>query len=191
MEHGSSPIEHELASGERLLWSGQPARGFILRPGDLFAILFSLLWCGFAVVWECSVIFSMGRTAKAEAVPFLVFGAMFVLIGLYLVFGRFFVDARNRSRTFYGITNERVIIVTGFFARQVKSLNLRTLDDISLTEHKNGRGVISFGPMHPFAQRLPAGLGPWNSYFSSPGFEMIDGAREVYELLRQTQRTTN
>jgi hypothetical protein len=76
-------------------------------------------------------------TAKDKSLPALVFplfGVPFIIMGLYFVVGRFFADAWMRERTFYGIANERIIIVSGLFSRRTKSLNLRTLSDISLTE---------------------------------------------------------
>ncbi len=33
-----------LEANEKLLWSGQPRRGLMLRPSDAYVIPFSLLW---------------------------------------------------------------------------------------------------------------------------------------------------
>ena len=178
----ASVIEQQLSSGERLVWSGQPRSGLRLRPSDTFVIPFSLLWCGFAIFWETSVV-----TTHAPFF-FKLWGIPFVLVGLYIVVGRFFVDARTRGRTFYGITSERIIIVSGAFSRQTKSLQLRTLSDISLTERADGSGTITFGPQSPMAQRLPSGW-PGAGNYAAPAFEMIECAKEVYELVRQTQNT--
>jgi hypothetical protein len=61
-------------------------------------------------------------------------GIPFVLVGLYLIIGRFFADAYLRARTCYGVTDQRVLIVTNLWNLQVKSVSLRTLGDISLRE---------------------------------------------------------
>ena len=178
----NSEIERELSSGEKLLWSGQPGQGFRLRPSDTFVIPFSLLWCGFAIFWESSVI--------ATKAPFFfkLWGVPFVLIGLYIVFGRFIADAKTRSRTFYGVTTDRIIIVSGLFSRQTKSLQLRTLSDISLAERADGSGTITFGPQYPFAQRFASGW-PGSSQYAAPAFEMIEHAKETYDLIRQAQKS--
>lgn len=147
----ASEIERELNADERIVWNGQLRRGIRLRSSDAFVIPFSLLWCGFAIFWEVSVV------TKGAPFFFMLWGIPFILVGLYIVFGRFVVDARLRDRTFYGVTSERVIIVSGLFSRQTKSLQLRTLSDISLTERADGSGTITFGPVHPMARRLPAG----------------------------------
>ena len=175
-------IERELSSGERLLWSGQPQGGIRLRSSDAFVIPFSLLWCGFAIFWEASVI------TKGAPFFFRLWGVPFVLVGLYLVIGRFIVDARTRERTFYGVTSERIIIVSGLFSRQTKSLQLRTLSDISLAERADGSGTITFGPQHPMAQHIPSGW-PGAGQYAAPAFDMIERAKETYNLIRQTQRT--
>jgi Bacterial PH domain len=130
----SSVIEQQLSSGERLIWSGQPRGGIRLRASDAFVIPFSILWCGFAIVWEAMALMARAKRDGPTAVVFPLFGVPFVIIGLYFVFGRFIVDARLRRATSYGLTNERVIIVSGLFGRRTKSLVLRTLSDISLTE---------------------------------------------------------
>jgi hypothetical protein len=93
-------LQRELAPQEKLLWVGQPRQGLLLRSADLFLIPFSLLWGGFAVFWEASVV----RTGA----PFFfkLWGVPFVLVGIYIVFGRFFADARQRRRTFYGVTDQ-------------------------------------------------------------------------------------
>ena len=137
----------------------------------------------------------MALTATARgggltAIVFPLFGVPFVLVGLYLVFGRFIVDARIRERTVYGITNERIIIVNGLFGRRTKSLNLRTLSDVSLTERSDGSGTITFGPTYPFGQWFASGSWPGAGPYAPPAFDMIDRAKEIYDLIRPTQRST-
>ena len=134
-------LESQLGPREKLLWAGRPPQGVMLRPVDAFLIPFSLLWGGFAVFWEWTVI-----NNNNAPVFFRLWGIPFVLVGLYFVIGRFLVDQKQREKTTYGITNERVLIVSGVFRRAVKSLNLRTLSDVTMTERGDGSGSIAFGP---------------------------------------------
>ena len=176
-------IKAQLSSGENVLWSGQPRQGVIVRGSDAFMIPFSLMWGGFAIFWEFSVL-----TSNAPAF-FVLWGIPFVLVGLYLIVGRFFFEAKQRTHTFYAVTNERILIVSGVFTRKVKSLNFRTLSDLSLTEGKDNEGSISFGGGSPFSSMFGGFSGwPGMEAHMGPRFELIAGAKSVFEIIRGIQR---
>src|SRR4051794_11647806 len=109
-------LSSELGASEKVAWSGQPRQGIVLRGADALFIPFSLLWGGFVIVWEVSV-FAIGAPVLVQ-----LFGLIFVVVGIYIMVGRFFVDARQRTQTFYAVTNDRIIIVSGLFSRTVKSI---------------------------------------------------------------------
>lgn len=176
-------IQTQLSSDEKVLWSGQPKQGVIIRGADIFMIPFSVMWGGFAIFWEVSVL-------KSDAPGFFaLWGIPFVLVGLYLIVGRFFFEATQRARTFYAVTNERILIVSGVLNRKIKSLNLRTLSDLSLSEGKGDEGTVSFGGGSPFSS-LFGGFSSWPGMGShmGPRFELINGARSVFEIIRRAQR---
>jgi len=175
-------LHSQLAPNEQLLWFGQPRSGIVLRASDVFVIPFSLLWGGFAIFWEVGVLTS------GAPIFFMLWGIPFVVIGLYMIFGRFIIDAKQRSKTFYGVTNERVIIVSVLFGKKIKSLDLRTLSEISLDEKSDGSGTITFGS--PPAGYLWVGSTrfPGRGQQSTPSFEMIQNAKNVYEMVRNAQR---
>jgi Bacterial PH domain len=183
-------LNAQLDSGERLLWSGQSRGGIRLRGQDVFLIPFSLLWGGFAIFWEFMVLHSVSKAPGPMGVFFPLFGVPFVVIGLYLIFGRFFVDAHARARTFYGVTNERIIIVSGLFSQQTKSLQLRTLTDISLTQRNDGSGTITFGPTFFMNGFFPGGSWPGAGRYAPPSFDQLDGAKNVYDIIRNAQKNT-
>src|ERR1700676_1199303 len=83
-------IQPELTSGETTLWAGQPNTSVIFHKEDVFLIPFSLLWGGFAIFWESGVSGFWGSKGGASA-PFffLLWGIPFVVIGQYLIWGRF------------------------------------------------------------------------------------------------------
>lgn len=182
-------VRAQLESGEQLIWSGQPRQGLLLRPSDAFMIPFSLLWGGFAIFWEVAAILS------GAPVFFWLFGVPFVLVGLHLIFGRFFTDARARAATFYGLTNDRIIITSGKHGKRVQSLSLSTLGDITLDERGDGSGTITFAAAgNPFGRW--GNVGAWPGVGATrgqmtPSFEMIPQARKVYEMIRGAQRRLN
>lgn len=174
-------IAKELRGGERLVWSGQPRQGIRLQAADVALIPFSIMWGGFAIFWEWSVI-----TAGAPFF-FMLWGIPFVLVGIYVMVGRFFVDARQRANTYYGLTDQRVIIITGLWKRQVKSLPIHLLSDVSITERGTG-GTITFGATPPFYGALAGSSWPGMGRYQPPAFEGISEARRVYDLLQEAQQ---
>lgn len=178
----SESIRAELSPGEQVVWTGQPRQGIVVRGADAFAIPFSLLWAGFAVFWLVSA-------AQSNApLPFVLCGVPFVLIGFYMVVGRFFVEAKQRQSTFYALTPQRVIIASGLFSRTVKSLNLNTIAELSLSERADGTGTIVFGAQHPMAAMF-GGISSWPGaeQHLGPRFDLVPEARSVYESIRKAQ----
>lgn len=181
----SPEIEAALDRGERIIWSGRPRQGVMLRGADAFAIPFALLWTSIPTFGVLSSL------ARPQANSFAFFPALpFVLIGLYLLIGRFFVDAAQRSKTFYALTNERILIVSGLFSRNVRSLSLRTLDQVDLSARASGQGTIKFGRSSGYGSLALPGWPGMKGYLP-PMFEMIPDATAVAKLIREAQRAVN
>jgi Bacterial PH domain len=176
-------IARTLDSGESLIWSGTPRQGMTLRPTDAYIIPFSLLWGGFAIFWEASVL----RISGPNSLFMSLWGIPFVLIGLYMIVGRFFLDARIRAKTFYGLTNRRAVIISGLFSRTINSIPLRTLTDISLQERSDRSGTILLGRPQPFSSWSSGMRWPGMSQYSTPAFEMIPNAKAVHDQLLEAQ----
>jgi hypothetical protein len=174
--HDRLDLQGYLGPGEKLLWSGQPEAGLKLRGSDAFAIPFSLLWAGCAVFWEFAAL-----TTNAPLF-FRLWGIPFVLAGLYMVVGRFFTDAWVRARTAYAVTNQRILILSGF-SRSLTSLSLRTLPEVTVTERSDGSGTISFGPVFSAL----SGRGSRNQSCATRAFEFIPDVRSVSSIIHAAQ----
>jgi hypothetical protein len=177
---------------ERVLWSGFPRQGLLFRPADIFLIPFSLLWGGFAIFWEIGVIFGEPDTPDRFD-PwdkfFVLWGIPFVLIGLYLIFGRFIEDMARRARTIYAVTDRRAILLTNFLGHNVRSLHLQGLSDINLSKKPDGLGTIVFGPANissEWARGWPGARGN-----ISPAFEGIARAQDVLKIIRDAQAASH
>jgi hypothetical protein len=177
-------IAQVLDSGESLIWSGVPGQGIRLRPSDAYMIPFSLMWGGFAIFWEVSAL----RIRASNSTLMSLWGIPFVLLGLYMIVGRFFADARIRANTFYGITDRRIVIISGLFSKTINSLPLRTLTDISLQERADRSGTILLGRPQPYSSWNSGMRWPGMSQYSTPAFEMIPNAKAVHDQLLEAQR---
>ena len=182
-DKSAAALRDLLEPGERLLWSGRPRLGLMLRASDAMAIPFSLLWCGFAIFWEWGVV----SIAQAPCF-FKLWSIPFVALGLYLVFGRFVVDAYQRGRTFYGITDQRAVIMIEGLRRTVRTLALEGLAEIEFAEGRGGRRTLTFGRDALGAYRGLVLRGWPGSAGLAPRFEGIENASEVLRTIRKTQR---
>ena len=173
-------LRNTLSSDEKLIWTGKPKTGIIFRSSDALLIPFSLLWGGFALFWETSVI--------TTGAPFFfkLWGIPFVLVGLYITIGRFFVDAKKRANTIYGITHDRIIIKSGIFSQDIKSLNIRTLSDITINQKADNSGTITLGPTD-FRYSMMQGI-EWPGNKQAPRLEFIDDVKNVYDKIIALQR---
>jgi hypothetical protein len=173
-------LQGALSYNEKLLWTGRPKTGIVFRTSDIPLIPFSLLWFGVAIFWEYNVL-------KTGISFFALFGIPFIIMGLYISIGRFYFDALRRKNTSYGITDNRVIIKSGLFSKSIKSLNIRSMTDLSFTEKRDGSGTISFGPADP-RYSMFRGFSYWPGINLQPGFELIEDVKTVYNILLEQQK---
>jgi len=169
------PFPARLLDDERILWSGRPAGGIRFTARD------SLMWGGFAIFWETVVI-------RSNAPGFFrLWGVPFVLAGLYLIFGRFFVDAWLRGKTRYAVTNRRILIVRSGTFGKMTSLSLERLPDMQLNERADGSGTIRFGAPGPYWAN---GWAIWTPALDPvPQFVAIDNAQRVFDQIQRAGRS--
>lgn len=164
--------------GKDLTWTGRPAQGLRLRRPDLLLIPFSLMWGGFAIFWESSVL------ALGGPWFFKLWGIPFVLVGLYLIAGRFIWDAYVRSKTWYAIASDSALICRRTPGDGLQRIYLQSVNNLRLTVAKNGTGTISFGNDVPWGW---GGSQGWNGP-AVPSFEFIADAQRVYDMCAEARR---
>lgn len=182
------PFQPYLFQGERILWSGQPKQGIAFNRSDIIAIPFSLMWGGFAIFWNFGVWTSFPNTGTADDWFFKLWGLPFLAVGLYLIVGRFFYDAWVRKRSFYAVTNERVLILRSSGSSKLTSREIQSLPMLEFTESGDGTGTITFDSddvgYSIFGRNR--GFGVWApSATTNAQFFRIDNPRRVYELIRK------
>ena len=179
-------FQPDLFRDEKVVWAGQPDLRVRLSSGDIFLIPFSLLWGGFALFWEAGVLGFLGGNGPAPFF-FALWGIPFVVFGQYFIWGRFVYKAYKNRRTFYGLTNQRAVIVTSLRSRRVQAVYLNQLPTIGKTVRRDGSGTIEFGssPNWTAAAYANSGLdffggrtGP-----AAPAFYDIPDVESVYQLV--------
>ena len=124
-----------IMDNEYILWEGAPQKGLVLTSRDLALIPFSLIWLAFSLFWEVSAIRTTGSLFMV------LWGLPFVGVGIYLLFGRFLQTIFLRKKTYYIITNKKLIIRSGNKVRIYRAEDLPPMD---IHLHKNGTGTILF-----------------------------------------------
>lgn len=176
-------IEQQLLPDEKILWQGVPAQGIRFRPIDALLIPFSILWGGFAIFWNVAVWLV---PFSGPDLLFKIWGLPFLIVGLYIMFGRFIHDAAVRRQIGYAVTDRRAVIV-----RQKRSsvasrvYELRNLTDLQLEEKQDGSGSLLFENRSLFSG-VNMGFDFWLPSLNMARFDNIRHVRKVYDLI-QTQ----
>lgn len=173
-------VNRELEPGETLLWSGRPGQGLRVRRADAHLIPFTILWAGFFVFWEAWGIRS------GQPLVMRLFGVPFLVVGVYLVAGRFFVDALKRRNTAYALTDRRVIIVSGLFSPRTMSHALRAIPGITLSERLWGEGDVVLAATGMSHVGI-GGLVPRGSTVP-PALEFLPNASRVCAMVEDARR---
>ncbi len=147
----AAQLESSLRPGEHLLWCGRPDPSVVFVPADIIAVPFTLIWLGIAVAWEA------GAQAIGASPAFRLIGVPFLLIGVYLVAGRFVTRWVRRRRTIYGITSDRVLVQSGGSFRETPVRGR----SMSVRRRRNGRHVtVVFEPFGSYYATDTAMTGP-------------------------------
>ncbi len=164
------PPDLVLLEGERVLWSGRPHVWETMDRALIWRKTKTVLWLlvPTAILLAWLGIFGTQR----PKVPwfFVVLAAVWLLLGLYLLFIQTLVDALRRSRTRYLLTNLRSITLHTSRARQrVHSSFLDMAGGATLDENADGTGDVSLDAL-------------------GARFERVDDARDVYNRTMEAIR---
>jgi len=181
LQNPEDVIKAELIPSEQLLWAGRAHAVFLLHAYDYYVIAFGLLLCTIAIFGISTI---RDSADPYTAIRIICVIAFFVMGG-YILVARLLLEYRQRRRTYYGLSTHRIIIIADFFHREVISINLDTLSDITLKERRNNSWTIIFGPQQLFNVFQCSYDGIW---FTKSQFELTSNAREVYETILTARR---
>ena len=150
-----------MAPDEYILWKGKPVEGNHFSSDDLYHCFSGIFLLAFSIFWE--------YTAFSGGAPFffLIFGGFFVCMGLYQAIGRFFHAAYLRKRTYYVITNRKIIRMRNY---KVDMLSASAMPPAYSFANKDGSGTIRFGSPTSFYKngrgKTVTTIGPNSPFFT-------------------------
>jgi hypothetical protein len=173
-------LQPYLQPGEKILWTGRPDPSRLIGRADAFLIPFSLMWGGGAVIWEGGV------ALTGAPLLFLLWGAPFVVVGQYFIWGRFLYKRWDRRRTVYALTNQRALILRG---RSLQSVFLLQLPVIHQSARHDGSGSLEFGSTAWYGRGYWAntGMDLFAPGTATPAFYDIPDIARVDRLVNQAR----
>lgn len=181
-------FQGDLLKDENILWTGQPETSILFTRADIFLVPFSLLWGGFALFWEMSVLFIKDKSGQGPPIFFSLFGIPFVLMGLYFIFGRFIWKNFKKKRTYYAVTDKRVIVITKTFSKSIVAEFIDRIPGINKTVGLSGIGSIRFGNTSwVVAMYGNTGMDFFGAFYGQdiPVFYDIKDADRVYNMVSE------
>jgi hypothetical protein len=186
-------VQPEMWSGERVYWAGMPNPKIIFHSDDWTAIPFTLIWTGFFVFWEGNALGYWGRASQTGETNLFntLWGIPFLIVGNYMVWGRFLLDAWLKRRTYYAVTNRRVLIMQMGWKKRTNWMYLEAIPAIEREGVETG--TLWFGKKYP----VIAGRGQKTrsmSRFEVSGIPVfadiddVDGVQRLIQELRENVR---
>ena len=175
-EYGNSQRNPALAAGEAVLWRGKPKK-------SAFIASHSLTMLPIAVIW---LIFDLGfiGSAFADGAMMLIMIPFFALhlMPVWIWLGSMLTAGKRWKNTQYYVTNRRIIIQSGFFAVNEKSLFYKDIRNaqlrIGLIDKISGTGSIV----------LDDGYYDYHNRKKVPGtrLEHLEDAQSAYSRIQKT-----
>ncbi len=177
-------VQVELYPGEQLLWTGATTRFPLFTRSDAVLIPFIMLW--FAIV----IFMASGSILRGGPVfPKLISG-LFVVFGLYAVFGRFVVRWLTLRSTVYAVTDRRVVVTSSVFgSRREQSSYLRDLPPPIVLGNEGPAATIRFGDSNLVEDLRNQGVIGWLPAKNQilPVLVEVTDARTVRDLIANAQ----
>lgn len=187
-----SVIQAGLFPGESICWAGQPNTNVIFHKDDVWMIPLALGWSVIPMIGEAGVIGALWSGHwSPNGIMFSLFCTPFAIYAQYLIWARFLYAAWKKKRTFYAVTNRRVIVVQDGWRRRSAVADLETLPSPILENGPNETGTVRFAKWqteHPGCQQLGWTRFDLMAIGNVPTLVDIDNADFVYRLVSDLQK---
>lgn len=186
--HGDRWEDH-LDPGERLLWTGAPARGLRFDFDQVILSVFGGVFLAFALLafvessrglWGGYWLMASGYVLWFMVI-FPLFALPFIWEGVMMAFGQHFTDARLRAQTRYALTDRRAIIAIGGREPSVRSWPIGPETEVDYSPGDEASLRFAAGPRPDGGQVMER---------ARSGFNRIRDGEQVMELIRKVQAGT-
>jgi|GEM_PF-679117 hypothetical protein len=168
-ENAAEIIRPLLDPDEEILWAGQPDTSVHLSKNDYFLVPLSILVFVLGIMWATTIT---------------VFGWLFVVVGVYALFGRFFWKVHRKKVNYYAITEKRIIKLAG---KKGKAQPFVEIQGIRMSPGSQGRGSIRFSDKPTYVAVYQNSGIEWISLIGAPdeiAFHDIQDVGPVHEMVR-------
>lgn len=134
-----------LQPNERLIWYDRPSP-WRAAADHLFVLIFMAVWTAFAIVWTWAVFLDVRGKASGASFEYIVplFGTCFALSGMW-VLARTAWQIGAGWFTHYGLTNQRLLIMTKLWPGRRLFLERGWLDRIETIGEDDAATLVLFG----------------------------------------------
>lgn len=161
-----------LDKDEEIIWQGQPDSAFKSDLSQPMSLAMGVIFMAFSTFW-------MIKSSIAPG-PFWMFGLIFFGIGFYNAIGVHFWKTYKLNNTHYTLTSKRAFIAVQLpWTRKLDSYQITDYTPLSYTD-VGALGTIAFAEKKLHVIN--------NTLTSKIGFEYIETPRDVWALIKTTQR---
>ncbi|WP_160690515.1 hypothetical protein [Clostridium sp. C2-6-12] len=173
-------FKRHLLKEEEILWFGRPNVNKIFSKKDAYSIFVgigfvasSLVWIVFGIRIMSGVMVQNTNKPMPWQVCFLL-AIPFVVVGFYNLIGKAIIRKHKKEKTFYAITNKRLLILEVGAKERIISKYISRINKVDAIIRNNGMGTIEFGENYPDSE-----------------FSDINDVQNVYELIDNLRSKTN
>lgn len=173
----NNEIKEKYFKNDKVLWEGAPKKVPVFTKSDFLLIPFSIIFGGFLLAYA---IISAIMMFAGHGILFSLVGITFLLIGLYVIFIRFWYRKKRVTREVYFVTNRRVFAFDTMRDDVLFDIPLRDTD-LSL-----GYKSLELGETNAVGDFIYGlGLDIFFRKFSkeTPAFKYIDNIEQVSKII--------
>ncbi|MFT8352719.1 hypothetical protein [Clostridium saccharoperbutylacetonicum] len=174
-------FKRHLLKEEKILWSGKPNNNNKLySKEDAFSILYGICMIGggvLGIVYGIRIMTGSMVQNTSKPMPWSVsfsFSIPFFVVGFYHLIGKAIRRKYKKEKTFYAITNKRLLILKVGNNEKVISKYISQINKIDINTSNEGMGTIEFG-----------------ENYSDGEFSDINDVQNVYELINELRSKIN